>query len=76
MTESIPKEALIEWMNDPITKRVMAYLREVRTQHQEVLLEGRSLNMRSCEETALQTAQLLGKIAGMNLILEMHLEED
>jgi hypothetical protein len=72
----IPKEHLQQWLSDPITKKVFSQLSSVREDHKSLLCEGHSLNLSSCETTALQTARILGIISGLNLLLEMEVQED
>ena len=75
MVDTIPKEHMQQWLGDPITKKVLQELNKVRTCHQELLLEGHTLNLESAEKTALQTARVLGIISGLNLLLEMTVEQ-
>jgi hypothetical protein len=73
--DKIPKEHLEDWLRDPITKKVMSILRETRSDFQDSLITGQTLSMQSCEATALQTSLLLGKISGLNIILEFQIED-
>ena len=65
-----------QWLCDPITVKVMTLLRGVRSEHQEVLLNGGTLTVASAEQTALNTALLLGKISGLNMVLEIEVKGD
>lgn len=72
---SIPKEELLEWLNHRTTKSVFKVLKSLRDEHQNMVLNGQTITMSSCESTALQTTMLLGRIAGLNSILEIVVEE-
>lgn len=76
MTDSIPKEHLQQWLNDPLTKQVFKVLSKVREQLQTALIDGQTLNTSSTETTAMNTALLLGKISGLNTILEITIDEE
>jgi len=73
---NIPKEMMSEWMLHPVTKKIFEQLRKIRSDHQTVLCDGGTLNTDSSDKTSLQTALLLGKISGMNILLEIDLSEE
>lgn len=72
----IPKEQLLDWLGQSTTKAVFGCLREVKKGHEDMVLQGGTLNMSSPDETALLTARMLGRIEGLNTILEIVVEED
>jgi hypothetical protein len=72
----IPKDHMAEWLSHPVTKKVFESLRKVRADHQSVLNDGGTLDTSSAEKTALQTALLLGKISGINVLIETVIEEE
>jgi hypothetical protein len=67
----ITNEQLKGWLTSPLTVKVFDILRRVRQDHQDALLQGQTLNAGSVEATALQTTLLLGKISGLNILLEI-----
>lgn len=71
--EQIPKEMMQEWLQHPVTLEVLQCLQETRKHFQSQMLEGATLNLNSSENTALRTAQHLGIISGLNIILEMEI---
>lgn len=73
--ERIPREQLRQWLQNPVTKEVLEALHQVRSHLQNSLLNGQTLILNSPEQTALQTTLLLGKLSGLNLILEMELSD-
>lgn len=76
MTDSIPKEHLQQWLTDPITRKVFDVLRKTRDDHKDLLCDGGTLNLSSSEHTSLQTTLLLGKIAGLNMLLEIKVDSE
>mgnify|MGYP000934326979 CR=1 FL=1 len=71
---NLTKEEIKEWMIHPTTVKVLKSLSDVRKEYQDSILEGRTVNIASSEQTALLTTKNLGIISGINLILEMDLE--
>ena len=69
----INKEDMSSWLADPVTVLVFDYLRGIRGDMQEQLTSGATLDRLSVERTAMETTLLLGKISGLNILLEMEL---
>jgi hypothetical protein len=53
---------------------VLKFLRSIREEYQQVVLRGETLSPNSAEQTAMQTIQVLGRIYGLNLLLDLKRE--
>ena len=76
MIDEISKEFMLEWLQHPVTKKVIKELSQAREDFRQVLTEGGMLDMTSTEKTALQTARTVGRIEGLNLLLEIDIKEN
>lgn len=68
-------EQFTEWKEHPITKEIFVALKETRDMDVESLVRGGTLST-DPGETAQLTARIVGKIQGLNQILEISFEDD
>ena len=62
-------EELMEWVGHPTTRKIRKWLQECKASQVEQMAWGASLNLSSLDQTALQTAKLVGVLEGQDLIL-------
>ena len=67
----LSKEDFQAWMNDPVTMAVFNELQTVKIHLQNQLANGTTLNRSSVDSTSIETALLVGRIAGLNTLLNM-----
>ena len=68
----LSREELLEWLGDGLTKRVLSDLSEER----KLWLETDTLDMASCEATALREAYREGVIKGLDMVLNIGRDEE
>uniref|UniRef100_A0A6M3JYI6 Uncharacterized protein n=1 Tax=viral metagenome TaxID=1070528 RepID=A0A6M3JYI6_9ZZZZ len=66
----LTKEMLAEWRQNPTTREVFKRLRTMINEIEGELGAGRTLVHSSAEETLAHTARAVGRIAGINELLE------
>ena len=69
--EVLTKDELVEWFLNPITKKVRFKIEKKIRECQEHLGNGWTLHRESMERTALETAELAGKVEGLEFIFEI-----
>ena len=69
------REQFTEWREHPITKEIFDALRETRDMDVQSLVDGGTLAT-DMGETAQLTARIVGKIQGINQILDIDFEEE
>ena len=72
--EMMSVEEYQEWRNHPTTLKIIRFLQKTREEYQRLLCQGATLTRNSCEQTALTTCELLGKIYGIALLLDLKVE--
>lgn len=60
---------MAEWLDHPTTRKVLKFLEESKTSLQTQLSTGTTLSLKSCEQTALETANLVGQVMGQDHLL-------
>lgn len=73
MEELTSKEILL-WRQETITRKVFARLEQKISEIQEILGTGGTLNRSSADETLANTAHEVGRIEGINEILNLGIE--
>ena len=62
-------EELLEWAQSPTTRKVREFLQECKQSLEEQLSRGVTLVLNNSDQTALQTAKVVGMVQGQDLIL-------
>jgi hypothetical protein len=70
----IDSEAMKAWLTYPTTQAVFKELRADRDAISNALLDGSTLDLSSAESTGMRTSFLLGRIKGLNTLLNMTVE--
>ena len=67
-------EELTAWKNNPSTQKVFKFLKEMLQWNKDNLEKGSTYNRHSVEQTALATAEALGRISGMETLMNLQVE--
>ena len=70
----IDSEAMRAWLNYPTTQAVFKELRADRDAISAALLDGSTMDLGSAEATGMRPTFLLGRIKGLNTLLNMTVE--
>ena len=70
----LTKEEFDEWAEHPTTKKIIGAIRVLRTDYVEVLASGKTFVKDSTDQTAMRTAEIVGKIAGLDELLNLDQE--
>jgi len=69
--EVLTKEELVEWFLNPVTKKVRFKIEQkIQSQHKK-LGHGWTFDRDSMEKTAMETAEMCGKIEGLEFIFNL-----
>lgn len=71
----IKKEDLGEWMANPVTRAYFAGIKDKILRSSLALGDGITCNTASVDETAIETAKMVGRIQGWKDALEIDTEE-
>lgn len=64
-----------EWQRSPVTQELVRVLKVFRQEYSERLAQGSTIRERS-DMTAQETARIVGVVFGIDLVLEMKVEEE
>jgi hypothetical protein len=70
----IDSDAMRAWLTYPTTQAVFKELRAERDAITEAILDGSTMDLSSAESTGLKTTFLLGRVKGLNSLLNMTIE--
>lgn len=72
----IDSEAIKAWLTYPTTQAVLKELRSERDAVTDAITNGSAMDLNSAEATGLRTTFLLGRLKGLNSILNMTIDEE
>ena len=76
MNDEITQAEINEWKQLPVTRFVFACFREAIAEIQRDMGMGRTLNRSSETETLANTSEAVGRIAGINQVLEAKIYDE
>ena len=74
ITLEMEGEELTAWKNHPSTQKVFKFLKEMLQWNKDSLARGSTYNRLSMEQTALATSEVLGRISGMETLMNLQVE--
>jgi hypothetical protein len=72
----LSKDELMEWMASPTTQKVVGLIKTKKEQAKEDLGRGLTVKSASMEQTAIETARLVGIIQGLEVLLDIEADDD
>jgi hypothetical protein len=68
-------EHLKAWKHDALTVKYRQFIAAIRADYKEQLARSATLHFDSVERTAMMTAKLLGVIEGLDILLDIEVEQ-
>lgn len=75
MNTDITEDEVYDWLQNETTKKIRKLITEIKMEYEKSLANGFSITPSSAERTAIETAKVVGIIAGLSEFLAIDLKD-
>lgn len=76
MNSNITEDEVYDWLQNETTRKIRKLLGEMKAEYEKTLASGFTISAMSAERTAIETAKVVGIIAGLNEFLLIDVKDN